>query len=476
MRWYSGRARAREWRTVSTTPFPIGRGLAVLLAVLLLPGLAAAGEGHEPSAEASRQLGQGWTWLEAGNLRKAEDTFRALADTPEGRLNAEVHYAMSVVWWERGDARAAWSWLKQGQDAALGSHDWNPGIDGRWSRRIDERLNYIRARFTVRKLKTPERGTSVPPLADPPPADPVLREFTDAIARLVQASEEEAPNKAIWLVIPNGSYWIGDRLEWHDGGELDASKAETWDLEPAANAAMEAYDRRLQTIADGGSEGRELIRKLMIARRAPPGMVRAELQREKAEALAAEYAKRRTELEAARARQQALLAAGKLDEASRVSFGFNASAGGETKSAILTWDEADAAGLGAIAAEISEVWTDSRWHMRYAVQTPSKDTMHAIQLPDLGVTIKFDKGGDLTIRGTNKVKESMRDSWHLGGRPNRIDIWFDGTHVRVIANGREVGPVQVAKHAPSGRTRWKLTMNDDTALMFDLRVEQFAGF
>ena len=448
-----------------------------MLLILFAAAPAHAGEGRQPSAEASRQLGQGWTWLEAGNLRKAEDTFRALADTPEGRNLAEVHYAMSVVWWERGDARAAWSWLKQATDNALGSHDWNPGVDGRWSRRIERRLDYIRARFTVRKLKPPERGTSVPPLADPPPADPVLRSFSDAIAQLVIESEEAAPGNAIWLLIPNGSYWIDERLEWHDGGELDASKAETWNLEAASGAALEAYERRVRTIADGGSEGRELIRKLMIARRAPPGMVRAELQREKAEALAAEYARRRTELEAARARQQALLAAGKLDEAARVSFGFNPnSSGGESNKAILTWDEVDAGGLGAIAGEISEVWTDPRWHLRYALQTPSKDTAHTIQLPDLGVVIKFDKGGDLTIRGASRVKESLRDSWHLGGRPNRIDVWFDGTHLRIIANGREVGPVQVAKDAPKDRTRWKLTLNDDMALIFDMRLEQFAGF
>ena len=461
---------------MSTTPAPSSLLLTFFVAALLVPGSVLGGEGRDPSAEASRQLGQGWTWLEAGNLRKAEDTFRALADSPEGRNLAEAHYAMSVVWWERGDARAAWSWLVQARDAALGSHEWNPGVDGRWSRRIEERLHYIQARFTVRKLKPPDRGTSVPPLADPPPADPVLREFTDSIAKLVQESEEAAPNNAIWLLIPNGSYWIGDRLEWHDGGELDASRAETWTLEGASGDALSAYERRSRTIGDGGSEGRELIRKLMIARKAPGGMVRAELQREKSDALAADYARRRTELEAARARQQALLAAGKRDEAARVSFGFSPQASGEAKTAILTWDEVQAADLGEISAEITETWVEPRWHMRYAVQTPSKDTMHAIQLPDLGVSLKFDKGGDVTVRGTTRLKESLRDTWNLGGRPNRIDIWFDGTHLRVIVNGAEIGPVEVAKEAPRGRTQWKLTMNDDTALIFDMRVEQFSGF
>jgi len=463
---------------VSTTLRTTGRLLAfILTTALLATGPALAGEGREPSAEASRQLGQGWTWLQAGNLRKAEDTFRALADTPEGQNLAEVHYAMSVVWWERHDARASWSWLKQGQDAALGSHEWNPGEGGRWSRRIDERLNYIQARFSVRKLRPPARGTAIPPLADPPPADPVLRLFTDALPGLVAENEDAAPGNAMWLLIPNGSYWLGDRLEWHDGGELDASNAEEWQLVPASGGALDNYERRVAVIEEGGSEARALIRKLMIARRAPPGMVRAELQREKAEALAADYAKRRTELEAARARQQALLAAGKRDEAARVSFGFTAQTGdAPAKSAILTWPEADASEMSAISQELSELWTETRWHMRFAVQTPSKDTALSIQLPELGVTLKFDRGGELTMRGTNRVKESLKDVWHLGGRPNRIDVWFDGTHMRVIANGREVGPIEVAREARRGKTRWKLTMNDDMALIFDLRVEQFAGF
>lgn len=463
---------------MSTTSTSVSCLLAIIITATLLgaaPALAA--EGHEASAEASRQLGQGWTWLQAGNLRKAEETFRALADTPEGTNNAEVHYAMAAVWWERHDARAAWSWLKQGQDAALGSHTWNPGVDGRWSRRIDERLSYIRARFSVRKLLPADRGTSLPPLADPPPADPVLRAFTDSLPDLVRENEEAAAGNAMWMLIPNGSYWLGDHLEWHEGGELDASRAEEWQLVSASGDALESYERRVVVIGEGGSEARALIRKLMIARRAAPGMVRAELQREKAEALAADYARRRTELEAARARQQALLAAGKRDEAARVSFGFTAQAGDvPAKSAILTWPETDSTGLAAISQELSDVWTEPRWHMRYAVQVPSKDASMSIQLPDLGVLLRFDKGGELTIRGTNRVKESLKDVWHLGGRPNRVDIWFDGTHVRVIANGREVGPIEVAREAPRGGTRWKLTLNDDMALIFDLRVEQFAGF
>ncbi len=463
---------------MSATLSSPGSWLALLAAAfLLVPATALAGEGHEASAEASRQLGQGWTWMQAGNLRKAEDIFRALADTPEGANNAEVHYAMSVVWWERHDARASWSWLKQAQDAALGSHTWNPGEDGHWSRRIDERLKYIASRFSVRKLRPAERGASIPPLADPPPADPALRAFTDSLPDLVRENEEQAAGNAMWMLLPNGSYWVGDHLEWHDGGELDASRADEWQLVSASGTDLERYERRLAVVADGGSEARALIRKLMIARKAAPAMVRAELQREKADALAADYAKRRTELEAARARQQALLAAGKRDEAARVSFGFTAQTGDvPAKSAILTWDEVDAAGLSEIGNQLSEVWTEPRWHLRYALQTPSKDSSQTIQLPELGFTLKFDKGGELTIRGSNRVKEDLGDVWHLGGRPNRIDIWFDGTHVRVIANGREVGPVQVARHAPSGATRWKMTMNDEMALIFDMRVEQFDGF
>ena len=111
---------------------------------------------------------------------------------------------------------------------------------------------------------------------------------------------------------------------------------------------------------------------------------------------------------------------------------------------------------------------------------PSKKTKWSLELPDLGVLVRIERGGEVVIQGTSSagrssVKQRL-STWHLGARPNRVDVWFDGTQLKVSANGEEVGPVAVSRFAPDGNTRWRLATNDAEVLMFDVRVEAFSGF
>lgn len=448
--------------------------------VLLLAGPAVAGRGREASPELQRGLGEAWVILEAGNFDQAGDLYSALLATAEGRDHAEVYYGLGLIAWEKRDALAARGWLWAAHRGQLESGGWNPGVGQRWQRRIEERLNFIQGNFTLRKFEVPPRGEPIPPLADPIPRDPVLAEFAAAVPRVLKASLKRVPDGPVFLMLPNGSWWVGDRLEWHDGGAMEPTEAgESWPLVTNSGVQAEAHEGRVAELAAGGSLGRQLIGKLMIARRAPREMLAAELQRRKAEHLAAEYARRKPQLEAMRARQRALLDAGRRDEAERLVAQFHSGEPGAGV-ALLTWAEVTPSGLAEMAQKLGEVWTEPGWHMRYAVVIPDKSTKWTLELPDLGVMLSIEKGGYLLIQGTSqqgkeRVKERLL-SWHLGGRPNKVDVWFDGIRLKVSANGQVVGPVAVARFAPSGATRWRLAMSDEEALMFDVRVERFDGF
>ena len=112
-------------------------GVALLGAALLLPAAPAAAADDVRSL-----LGQGWTYLEAGSLRKAEEAFMGAFDTPEGRNTAEVYYAVAAIWWERRNAMASYMWLSDAQKASRDSYTWNGGPDSEWDRRIGSRRRF----------------------------------------------------------------------------------------------------------------------------------------------------------------------------------------------------------------------------------------------------------------------------------------------------------------------------------------------
>lgn len=201
-------------------------------------------------------LGQGWTYLEAGNLRKAEESFTAAFEDPVGRNTAEVYYAIAAVWWERRNAMAAYMWLGDAGKASKDSFTWDGGPDNEWSGRIDARRRYIESNFTVIKLRSPKRGKPLPPLADPAPHDPLLRQFTDRLPTVVQEGVD-AKVTVQWVLLPNGTYWIGEELVDLAGGQLDPNQAASWELPADRGKAKAAYAERLAALESGRSMAEE---------------------------------------------------------------------------------------------------------------------------------------------------------------------------------------------------------------------------
>ena len=239
----------------------------------------AAAPAHAELSAVESALGRGWTFVEAGHLTKAEAAFQEALKTREGKATAEVYYGLSVVWWERRNAMAAYMWLADAEKAS-GGFNWDPGPAGDWDRRIDQRRKYVEKNFTVIKLRAPKSGKSLAPLADPPPPDPLLRSFTEHLAEVV--AEGVAAKVAVqWVMLPNGTYWVGDDILTLGGGQMDPSYAESWELVRDGGKARKAYQTRTAAIAAGESPARD--RLAMTSEAAPQDTV-AEAQAAEEEA------------------------------------------------------------------------------------------------------------------------------------------------------------------------------------------------
>jgi len=229
--------------------------VSAVVAGVVLVGLSGSALADSGDQDMRLLLGQGWTFMEHGNLAQAEAAFSDAFATATGPNTAEVYYATAAVWWERRNAMAAYMWLSDATRAAKKSYTWDGGPDHDWDRRIAARRRFIEANFTVVKLRSPARGKPIPPLADPPSSDPVLASFSDLLSQVV--AEGVAAKAAVqWVLIPNGTYWIGDRLVALDSGELDAAKAATWDLIADRGKARKTYAQRVADIGAGGSPAR----------------------------------------------------------------------------------------------------------------------------------------------------------------------------------------------------------------------------
>ena len=252
--------------------------LAVLVLAVLACQLLPGNAGAQQRDELRSLIGQGWVYMEAGSLRQAEDAFTAAFETPQGRNTAEVYYAIAGVWWERRNAMAAYMWLSDATKAARDSYSWDGGPDREWDRRIGGRKRYIENNFTVIKLRAPRRGKPLPPLADPSPTDPLLREFTDRVATVVEEGVE-AKVAVQWVLLPNGTYWVGEELVWLEDGELEPSRAASWDLVKDGGKARRDYDERATAMESGES----LALALLEERRALATAEELERQRQREE-------------------------------------------------------------------------------------------------------------------------------------------------------------------------------------------------
>lgn len=245
--------------------------------------------------ELRRSLAQGWTFLEqAGNLRQAESSFQAAYDQAGGKDTAEVYYGMAAVWWERRNAMATWQWLHNAVLAARTSRTWDGGPEGEYDQRIASRLRFLEKNFTVIKLRAPPSGKPVAPLADPPSSDPVLKSFTDRIDTFVQ--EGVAADMAVlWLMLPNGTYWLGERLVTLEGGETDPARAASWDLERDGLKERKRTEDRKRAIAEGKSIAKAQLDATKAKKSQEDAAARAEEERQ-AEERRAEEERRRAEV------------------------------------------------------------------------------------------------------------------------------------------------------------------------------------
>jgi hypothetical protein len=226
--------------------------LVVLLIVMALPASAAA---QMTVDQRNHKLGQAWQWMEAGSLDKADAAFKEVLADPKGKMLAEVHYGVAVVWWQKRNAMAAYQRLV---DAAgqVNAPGWDAGEGKLWDARIKSRVAFIEKNFTAIKMKA-ESTKIVAPLADPSPKDPMILEFTNAMTKSVAETVAEGTS-TLWMFLPNGQYWVGDDLLMAEDGEMDASRAGTWQLPKRTGAAKAKFESRQKTLAAGRSPAAEL--------------------------------------------------------------------------------------------------------------------------------------------------------------------------------------------------------------------------
>ncbi len=172
--------------------------------------------------------------------------------------------------------------------------------------------------------------------------------------------------------------------------------------------------------------------------------------------------------------------AGRHDEAARVAASFARGDDAGEAGTLLNWPELSSATLPDVARQLGDVWTEPSWHLRAAVLFPSKSTRWTLELPEVGWSLRIEKGGDVVIQGASDEGKVRRretlQTWNLGAQPNRVDLWFDGKQLKIAANGQAIGPITVSRFAPDANTSWRIDLSDGEARLFDVRVEPFDGF
>ncbi len=437
--------------------------LLILAAAALwaVPVFAGEEEPEDPNAQLVRQkLSEGWTYLEAGSLPKAEAAFTAAYETRVGKDRADVYYSLSAVWWERRNAMASYSWLREAEAAAKSSWYWDGGEDGEWDRRIQGRIRYIERNFTVVKLRSPKSGRPLPPLADPPPADPLLMGFVDALAGQV-AEGADAGASVQWFFLPNGTFWVGGDEYVLEGGEMEPTRATSWELPADRGGARKKYDDRSAAIA--------------VERAAHE----AELQ---ARMAAAEEAWRKSKDEGTTepstpSRTGSTTTVQTTDpepteavRATPLTVDPNQRAVGHR---LVTWDT-----TRQVSKDLSERWRAPGFHARYGVTCPNNEAQHEIDFADADFYLRFDEGGELKVRGAERLNEKLRGDWLCGdkGELNMVELYYDGRKLLVVVNGVEFGPVTVRRGQPDEPVgRWEITLTDARAEIQHLWIEPWDG-
>ena len=68
----------------------------------------------------------------------------------------------------------------------------------------------------------------------------------------------EAKVAVQWVLLPNGTYWIGEELVDLSGGQLEPTKAASWELPADRGKARAAYTERVAALEAGRSMAGEV--------------------------------------------------------------------------------------------------------------------------------------------------------------------------------------------------------------------------
>lgn len=419
------------------------RILALLLAfagLLASPAQAPAADDQDPRLV--RLLGAGWAFLESSALSKAEESFTQALALPDGKGKAEVYYALAALWWERRNGQASYNWLREG----LGVRDeqgwlWDPGPDGGWERRIEGRIRYIERNFSSVKLELPG-GKPLPPLADPPPADPLLASFGAELARAVNDGYE-ADARHLYVLLPNGLYWVGDQERVLNSGELEAHRAESWPLAVDRGGSRKRFAQHVSAI-ERAKQDKEALRE------------RQEAARVKAQRNPAAGRPGRTR-DPARPPDGPAVAQKPADQRPVAH---------RLVTAAMTQD---------ISVDVSQRWVSNSFHASFGVLVPSRRSGLEFDFPDAGFLFRIDDDGELKIRGAERLTERLEADWIVGeaGQPNFIELWFDGSKLKIAVNGVDFRPVVVRRgkdEEPVGE--WKIRLSDPESEIQHLWIER----
>ena len=437
------------------------RLLPLLVVALTLPWARGdAADDFDPEVQlVVGKLAAGWAFLQAGGLSKAEQEFTEAYETRAGKDRADVYYSLAAVWWERRNAMASYSWLKEAEDARKASWYWDGGEEGEWDRRITGRIRYLERNFTVVKLRMPTNGNPLPPLADPPRQDPLLRSFADALAG--QVAEGSAAGAGVqWYFLPNGDYWVAGELNHLAGGEMEPTRALSWQLSSDRGMARRKYDEAVAAIA------------------------RREQEAEAQARAAAEARQRAWEQTSGDGASVAQVGSGQ----GQTGGNSVTDAGGEAVRALPTEPDPDQRPIAhrlvtwdttrEVSRDITTRWRGAGFHARYGVTCPNADAEHEIDFPDADFSVEFGSGGELKVRGAERLTEKLRRDWLVGeGELNLVELWYDGRKLLVVVNGVEFGPVTVRRGGDPADLigRWNLTLSDARAEIQHLWIEPWDG-
>ncbi len=392
--------------------------LGLVAGLLFCAPLHAADDGKA----LQRALRESWVYFDAGNLREAESGFKRALDIRGGKQSAELQYGLSLIPWKRGLARQSYWQLK----TALAVSEEAGGGD-EWRHRIQGRIRYIERNFSAVTLRHPGRGKPLPLLLDPPPRDPVLRHFVDAVVTMIDGGTS-ATDGAQRLFVPSGRYWIGDnQIELIPGAVLPGQQQVIY-LPVAFGAVLKRYkDRR--RMQEEGQPIPLLDDEGVAVRGAAPS----------------------DPLPAAAAGENPV---GSAPEP-------------------LDYPVVRSYLADRTAYDISERWTQVPFHVRYSVYCPDGDAEHRFEFPDYDFYVRFESGGVLRVRGAELLRVRLGSDWLTGeqDRLNEVEILFDGTTVLVSVNGIEIGPIRVRELPPPRPGSWTIRMSDDRARMTYLSVQ-----